>query len=416
VAVRCTRREAVRLVAVGAAAVCAPARAYQPRDGVSLRVLGTHATLQEPIRRRAEQELGITIEHTVLGGAEMIHRAISRPESFDVVMLGSHVVPLAWQAGAIRAIDCGRVAHWRRMNPLVLEGKLRGAGISGAGDTPNASLYVGDDGSLGDTKSARVSFVPCLHNVDSFAYRASAVRGGDESWGWLLDPAHAGRVALVNEPTIAVYEAALAAQALGLARFGDLGAITEDELDVLFEILIDYKVNGFFAGFWRSVPESVEYLRRERTAVQSAYAPAVWALRGMGEPVRLAAPREGYRGWVCGMSVSSGVGEAALGAAHRYIDWWHSGWAGGVMARQGFYVPASGLAREHLSASEWAFWYEGREATSVIRGVDGRVVARVGERRSGGSYEERFGRVAVWNTLTRHYEHVLERWGELLNA
>ena len=44
------------------------------------------------------------------------------------------------------------------------------------------------------------------------------------------------------------------------------------------------------------------------------------------------------------------------------------------------------------------------------------MIAREGERRNGGSYQERFGRVAVWNSVMDNYEHSLLRWGELLST
>ena len=59
----------------------AVARARPP---VKLRVLGTHVTLQEPIRRRAMEELGIELVFEPGGSAYVLQKQRRAPESFDL--------------------------------------------------------------------------------------------------------------------------------------------------------------------------------------------------------------------------------------------------------------------------------------------------------------------------------------------
>ena len=72
------------MVALGAAGACAPSLGAMVRQPAALRVLGTHTTLHEPVRRRAERELGFTIEHTLVGSAELFHRALAFPETIEL--------------------------------------------------------------------------------------------------------------------------------------------------------------------------------------------------------------------------------------------------------------------------------------------------------------------------------------------
>jgi len=51
----------------------------------------------------------------------------------------------------------------------------------------------------------------------------------------LLDRRWSGKVALVNEPTIGLFDAALAVQAAGLATFEDIGDLSKAEVDKLFK-------------------------------------------------------------------------------------------------------------------------------------------------------------------------------------
>ena len=142
----------------------------------------------------------------------------------------------------------------------------------------------------------------------------------------------------------------------------------------------------------------------------------VTALNALGTPAVYAAPREGYRGWHGAMCLSASASDEATDAAYRYMNWWLSGWAGAFVARQGYYVSIPELAKQHLSAPEWAYWYGGEPATAPLRGTDGRLVVQPGAVRNGGSYEERMSRIAVWNTFPEAYEYTLERWGELLHT
>lgn len=422
-----TRRGFLRASA-GALAASGIADAVAARRGPAvhvdrsgpLRVLGTHVTLQEPIRRRAERDLGFEIVFEPGGSAGVLHKASTRPESFDLYEQWSNSIRVLWQAGAIQAIDRTRIDRWDEINGLAKSGRLTPEARIGAGDAPVHLLHVQPDGSLGPSPTERVSFLPYVHNVDSFGYDTRMVHRGEayetESWGWLLDERWHGRVGLVNEPTIGIFDAALAAQARGLMTFGDVGNMTTDEVDELFDLLVEYKRRGHFTGLWNSVPQSVAFMRSGRMAIGSMFSPAVSRLTGEGIPVIYAAPREGYRAWHGVMCLSSRTTGHRADKAHAFMNWWLAGWAGAFIARQGYYISNPERSREHLSRDEWDYWYGGRPARTPLRGTDGRIAVRAGAVRNGGSYERRFANVAVWNTVMDSYEHSLLRWYELVTA
>jgi putative spermidine/putrescine transport system substrate-binding protein len=168
--------------------------------------------------------------------------------------------------------------------------------------------------------------LPCVHNVDSFGYNTNVIKPGDayksESWGWLLDPKYSGKVGIVNEPTIGLFDLALATQAQGLVKFNDIGNLTKTDLDALFKVLNDFKRQNHFSGFWNSVPESVDYMRNGRVVIESMFSPALSVLNGQNIPVAFAAPKEGYRGWHGVMCLSSASQGRSKDAAFDYMHWW----------------------------------------------------------------------------------------------
>lgn len=411
------RRE---FLAATAAAWAAPRFEILRRRKPKLRVLGTHVTLKDAILGRAREELDLDIEYLPGGSSFVLQKAASRPESFDVYEQWSDSVRILWQAKAIRPLETSRIERWDEVNDLAKKGRISEGASVGAGDAPFRILNVQSDGTLGTKPTGRIAFLPYTHNVDSFGYDSRTVPEGtpyeSESWGWLLDPQWKGRAGMVNAPTIGIFDMALAARARGLMTFRDIGAMTRDEIDTLFDIMIAYRQRGHFSGVWNSVPESVEFMRKGRVVIESMFSPAVTDLNAQGIPARYAAPKEGYRAWHGVMCLSSHVSEEAEEAAYKFMNWWTSGWPGALMARQGYYISNPQRTREHLEKYEWDYWYGGKPAERDLRGIDGRVTIKKGEVRRGGAYEERVSNIAVWNTVMDTYEYSLPHWYEFLSS
>ena len=384
----------------------------------TLRVLGTHVTLQEALRKRAESDLGIQLEFSPGGSAEVLHRASTRPESFDLYEQWSNSIRVLWQAGAIQPIKVDKLTYWSEINPLTKTGRLTPNARIGAGDAPNKILFVQKDETLGDVTSDKISFLPYVHNVDSFGYDSGKISRGiayeTESWSWLLDRRYRGKVAIVNAPTIGLFDLALAVQASGKMQFSDLGDLSREELDELFKILMVYREEGHFRGFWSSVPASVNLMTRGEVSIESMFSPAVFDLRTKNIKCVYASPKEGYRAWHGVMCLSSAVDRDRYDMAYDYMNWWLSGWPGAFIARQGYYISNPERSKDELSPEEWDYWYQGQPAKTDLIGTSGEIVVEKGDVRDGGSYQKRFSNIAVWNTVMNSYEHSLNLWNQFL--
>ena len=385
-----------------------------------VRVLGTHVTLQEPLRQQAMEDLGVRLQFAPGGSATVLQKATMNPQGFDLYEQWSNSINVLWRANAIQPIDKRRIGNWDEINDLTKTGKVSPEAKIGAGDAPHKIINVQADGSLGEKHTDEISFLPYVHNVDSFGYLENALpadmNSADESWGWLLDSRFSGKVGIVNDPTIGLFDLALAAKAKGFMEFEDIGAMTRAELDSLFLLLIELKQLQHFNGFWTSVPESVQYMRTKRVTIESMFSPAVSDLNGQDIPVRFASPREGYRGWHGVMCLSAATQGRVKDAAYEYMNWWLSGWPGAFIARQGYYISNPQRSKPYLSEAEWNYWYRGLPASEPLRGPDGKVSVNRGQQRSGGSYEDRFGHVAVWNTVMPTYEYSLQKWYEFITS
>lgn len=405
-------------IATAGLSLIAGAPFVHTRTRPQLRVLGTHVTLQEELRLRAQEELDIDIIFSPGGSSEVLQKASSHPESFDLYEQWSDSMNVLWRSEAIQAIDTDRLTYWPEINNLTKTGRLVEGAKIGAGDAPHKLLFVQADGSLGEKDTGKISFLPYVHNTDSFGYDTRYIEQGrayeTESWAWLFDDEYRGKVSLVNAPTIGIFDAALAAQAKGLMQFKDIGNMTKEEVDQLFSIMIDLKQNNHFSGLWNSVPESVEFFSSGRTSIASMFSPGISALRGRNIPVVYAAPKEGYRAWHGVMCLSSATEGHAKDAAYKYMNWWLSGWPGAFIARQGYYISNPERSRELLTQDEWNFWYGGKPTSVTLKNTFGEKAVAAGESRNGGSYETRFSNIAVWNTVMDTYEYSLPLWHEFI--
>ncbi|MGF6174772.1 ABC transporter substrate-binding protein [Ensifer sp. 4252] len=381
-----------------------------------LRVLGTAISLLEELRVRAEADLGIDVVFDNNDFLTTQHKAAQEPDSYDIYDQCFHNLDIVWYWRAIQPIEIGRIALWNEINDLTKTGHIGPNARLGQGDAPVKKLFVQPNLELGDTPSSTISMLPTTHNFDSFAYRTDVAPNtvAMNSWAALLDERWAGRAALVDEPAIGIFDAALAAQASGLMSFDNIGAMTVDEIDRLIGLLEERKKNGYFRAFWRTAEDAARLMVRGETDIQSMWSTGISILNGQGVPVEQAVPAEGYRAWHGGLCLARHLSGRMRDVAYDYLNWWISGWPGSVVARQGYYISTPERSRQFMSVAEWDYWYGGLPATCDLPGPDGTMRIRAGSVRSGGSYWQRANCIAVWNTTMDEHNYLVRRWMQLV--
>jgi putative spermidine/putrescine transport system substrate-binding protein len=390
--------------------------AIRPMKRPVLRVLGTEITQLGQIRRRAEDDLGIEVIFETLDFQSAQRKAATEPDSYDVYDQCFHNIDIVWFWRAVQSIDLERITRWDEVSDLTKTGRLTPGARIGRGDAPVSKLYVQANGSLGPSPTAQISMLPTVHNLDAFAYLPE-VRNGDQdiqSWGALLDERWKGKAAIVDEPAIGIFDLALAAQARGEISFADIGDMTTGEIDRLVDLVIAKKRAGHFSGFWKTARDAADLMGSGETVIESMWSPGFSALRSRGVPVSEAAPSEGYRAWHGGLCLSRKLSGRLEDVAYDYLNWWLEGWAGAVMARQGYYMSVPSRVQHHLGSDEWDYWYQGLPARNALPGPDGTTTIAAGEVRSGGSYLQRASSIAVWNTTMDEHNYLTRRWGELV--
>src|SRR5207342_2178928 len=276
-----------------------------------------------------------------------------------------------------------------------------GKKIGAQGTAPMKVLYLDGANSktFSKTPTEFVTLIPTVYNADTLGIRPDLIKRPIESWKELLNPEFKGKASILNIPSIGIMDAAMVVEATGQHKYADKGNMTKAEIDLTMKVLTEAKKAGQFRAFWKDFNESVNLMASGEVVIQSMWSPAVTKVRQMGIACKYQPLKEGYRAWGAGLGIPTHVEGKTLDACYEFTNWFLSGWAGGFLNRQGYYSAVLSTAQQNMQPYEWAYWMEGKPAEKDIVSPTGEVIAKAGETRDGGSFYERMGAVAVWNTV-----------------
>ena len=402
----------------GSQVIGAPVIWAQNIKDITLNHTGMSYSTIIDIARQASQDLGFKVEMSVTDHTGLVNRMVNDPTSIDVADAELWQTNLFVPRGATQAVDVNRIPLWDKMTPVYTEGQFAGTEVSRQGVSPVEVMFR--PGKTAKTFSSSptewASFMPGVYNADTLGIRPDLVGREITSWADLFDPAFAGRAAIQNIPPIGVMDAAMAMEASGALTYGDKGNMTRAEIDQTIAKLIELKRAGHWRALWNTFDESVNLMAAGEVVIQSMWSPAVTAVRSRGIDVKYQPLKEGFRGWGNGLNLMGHLDGIRLDAAYEYLNWYVSGWMGGFIAKQGYYISVTDTARNFLTDNEWGYWYEGKPATDVITDQFGNPTNQVGATRDGGSYQDRFTKIAVWNTLMDEASYMFGKWNEFSTA
>jgi putative spermidine/putrescine transport system substrate-binding protein len=69
-----------------------------------------------------------------------------------------------------------------------------------------------------------------------------------------------------------------------------------------------------------------------------------------------------------------------------------------------------------MSEDEWGYWYEGKPSVGDIVSPSGQLLEGPGAVRDGGSFIDRMGAVACWNSVMDENQYMVRKWNEFIAA
>jgi putative spermidine/putrescine transport system substrate-binding protein len=308
--------------------------------------------------------------------------------------------------------------YYDQIVPIFTTGKLTPDSVIAQGTAPSTVGFVEGPTAKKFAKEPTqwMTMIPTIYNADTLGIRPDLVGRPIEHWKDIMDPAFKGKTAILNIPSIGIMDAAMICESAGVMKYGDKGNMTKEEIDKTIAFLTDAKKNGQFRAFWKTFDESVNLMASGEVVIQSMWSPAVTAVKSKGLPCVFQPLKEGYRAWGGGLGLASHLKGKELDAAYEYINWYLSGWVGAYLNRQGYYSAVLSTAKQYMSPDEWGFWMEGKPATADIMSPDGKLIEKAGAVRDGGSFENRMGHVACWNSVMDEDRYMVRKWNEFIAA
>ncbi|MCO6418103.1 extracellular solute-binding protein [Siccirubricoccus sp. KC 17139] len=404
------------LLAGTALALAAPA--VQAQGAVTLRYVGTAVNQHQGIREKVRQDLGITLDYIPVTSDDVVRRAVTQPNSFDILDSEYWMLKKIVPSGNLVGMDANGIAKVGEITPVFTKGEIGGRKIGLQGTAPSKVMYLPQQNArtFANEPTRWLTLIPTTYNADTLGIRPDRIGRPIESWAELLNPEFKGKASILNIPSIGIMDAAMVVEALGQHKYADKGNMTRAEIDLTMRVLTEAKRAGQFRAFWKDFNESVNLMASGETVIQSMWSPAVTAVRSKGVPCVYQPLKEGYRAWAAGFGLPKTLTGRKLDAAYEFINWFLSGWAGAFLNRQGYYSAVLSTAQANMQAYEWDYWMLGKPAAQDIKAPDGTVMEKAGAVRDGGSYEARMGAVACWNAVMDENDYMVRKWNEFIAA
>lgn len=404
--------------ALAASAFPAPMIWAQDIKDITLRQFGTGVSNLNEVAAKVKEDLGFTLEMTALDSDAVTQRAATQPDSFDIADIEYWICKKVWPTGNLQAMDTSKIKNYDKIVGIFRDGKLTPESVIAQGTAPHTVGFTSGPGGTDfvAAESGWMTLIPTIYNADTLGIRPDLIGRPIESWTELLNPEFKGKASILDISSIGIMDAAMVCEAMGEIKYGDKGNMTKEEIDKTMAIFTEAKKAGQFRAFWKSFDESVNLMASGEVVIQSMWSPAITAVKSKGIPCVYQPLKEGYRSWGGGIGLSKNLSGVALDAAYEYINWYLSGWVGGFLMRQGYYSAVPETSKEFMTADEWGYWFEGKAAAGDITNPFGDKLAGAGDTRDGGSFEERMGKVACWNSVMDENQYMVRKWNEFIAA
>jgi putative spermidine/putrescine transport system substrate-binding protein len=360
------------------------------QEKITLRYLGTAVNQDKKIAEKFEADTGIKIQYVAVTTDDVTKRAVTAPNSFDLIDTEYFSLKKIVPTGNLKGIDTKKIKNADKITTLFTTGTVGGKAVGDQGTAPKKVIFLEGEKSKAFAKSP-TQFMSLI-------------------------PEFKGKAAILNIPSIGIMDAAMVVEAMGIHKYADKGNMTKAEIDLTIKTLIEAKKAGQFRALWKDFNESVNLMASGEVVIQSMWSPAVTAVRTKGIDCVFQPLKEGYRAWAAGFGLPATLSGRKLDGAYEFINWFLDGWAGAYLNRQGYYSAVLETAKAKMEPYEWAYWMEGKPATQDIKSPNGDLLAKAGSVRDGGSYEQRMGGIACWNAVMDENEYMVRKWNEFVAA
>ena len=141
-----------------------PGRAFA-QEKITLRYLGTAVNQDKAIAEKFKADTGITIQYVAVNTDEVTKRAVTSPNSFDLIDTEYFSLKKIVPTGNLKGIDTKKIKNADKITTLFTTGMVAGKAVGDQGTAPKKVIYLEGEKSKVFAKSADAVHEPDPHGL-----------------------------------------------------------------------------------------------------------------------------------------------------------------------------------------------------------------------------------------------------------
>jgi hypothetical protein len=204
--------------------------AVHAQEKIVLRYLGTAVNQDKAIAEKFKADTGIEIQYVAVTTDDVTKRAVTAPNSFDLIDTEYFSLKKIVPTGNLKGIDTKRIKNADKITTLFTTGMVAGKAVGDQGTAPKKVIYLEGEKSkkFATAPTQFMSLIPTVYNADTLGIRPDLIKRPINSWAELLNAEFKGKAAILNIPSIGIMDAAMVVEAMGLYKYPDKGNMTQE--------------------------------------------------------------------------------------------------------------------------------------------------------------------------------------------
>ena len=151
--------------------------AVHAADPIVLRYLGTAVNQDKAIGEKFKADTGITIQYVAVNTDEVTKRAVTSPNSFDLIDTEYFSLKKIVPTGNLKGIDVKKIKNADKITSLFTKGEVGGKKVGDQGTAPKKVMYLpkADAKTFSAESTQFMTLIPTVYNADTLGDRKSVV-------------------------------------------------------------------------------------------------------------------------------------------------------------------------------------------------------------------------------------------------
>lgn len=148
------------------------------QEKLTLRYLGTAVNQDKAIAEKFEADTGIRIQYIPVTTDDVTKRAVTSPNSFDLIDTEYFSLKKIIPTGNLLGIDVKRIKNADKITSLFTKGEVAGKKVGDQGTAPKKVMYLekADSKAFATAPTQFMTLIPTVYNADTLGIRPDLIK------------------------------------------------------------------------------------------------------------------------------------------------------------------------------------------------------------------------------------------------